>query len=125
MDADVLIIGAGASGLSAARKLHHAGARVLVLEARNRIGGRILTRREKNGDLPIELGAEFVHGMPESIFNLLSAHGIEDGDMLSPNFSPSSERDLGPSSTLSQETDRDSRENARLALALRPIARLG
>ncbi|KAH6884603.1 hypothetical protein B0T10DRAFT_493467 [Thelonectria olida] len=55
----------------------------------------------------------------------LSAHGIEDGDMLSPNFSPSSERDLGPSSTLSQETDRDSRENARLALALRPIARLG
>ena len=43
-DADVIVIGAGAAGLAAAREVHRAGAKVLVIEARDRIGGRILTR---------------------------------------------------------------------------------
>jgi len=42
-DTDVLIIGAGAAGLAAARELSHAGIRVIILEARDRIGGRINT----------------------------------------------------------------------------------
>ena len=40
---DTLIIGAGAAGIAAARKLHDAGQKVAILEARNRIGGRIHT----------------------------------------------------------------------------------
>jgi len=60
--ADVAIIGAGVAGLEAARVLHGAGIDVVVLEARERIGGRIFTRRSESLSVPIELGAEFVHG---------------------------------------------------------------
>ncbi len=59
---DVIIIGAGVSGLAAARQLLERGVRVVVLEARDRIGGRILTHRDPRTPVPIELGAEFVHG---------------------------------------------------------------
>src|SRR4029078_2834147 len=59
---DVVIIGAGAAGLAAARALSQAGWRLVLLEARPRIGGRILTLREEDTALPIELGAEFIHG---------------------------------------------------------------
>jgi monoamine oxidase len=60
--ADVVIVGAGAAGLMAARELKRAGRKVLILEAGNRAGGRILTRRNANAGVPIELGAEFIHG---------------------------------------------------------------
>ena len=59
---DVIIVGAGASGLMAAWELVQTGKKVAVLEARDRIGGRIHTITDKNFSLPIELGAEFVHG---------------------------------------------------------------
>jgi monoamine oxidase len=59
---DVVVIGAGVAGLAGARALRDAGVRCVVLEARDRIGGRILTRREPGVPLPIELGAEFIHG---------------------------------------------------------------
>jgi monoamine oxidase len=57
----VLVIGAGMAGLSAARHLHDAGVAVTVLEARERIGGRIHTSRLWPG-LPMELGASWIHG---------------------------------------------------------------
>lgn len=60
-DADVIVIGAGMSGLSAARALTNAGKKVFVLEARNRIGGRLWTDYEAMS-IPIELGAQFIHG---------------------------------------------------------------
>ena len=60
-EADVVIIGAGAAGLAAARELSIAQLKVIVLEARDRIGGRINTHFDR---WPIELGAEFVHGKP-------------------------------------------------------------
>lgn len=56
---DVIVIGAGAAGLSAARDLSRAGKRVVVLEARDRTGGRIKTDRERG---LVEAGAEFIHG---------------------------------------------------------------
>src|SRR5437764_563714 len=61
MDTDVLVIGAGAAGLAAARALTDAGRRVVVLEARDRIGGRVWTDHTF-GSIPVERGAEFIHG---------------------------------------------------------------
>ena len=62
-DFDSLVIGAGAAGLAAAAELSFAGQSVCVLEARDRIGGRILTRLEPDLPVPVELGAEFIHGL--------------------------------------------------------------
>jgi len=59
---DAIVIGAGAAGLMAARELKRAGKRVRVLEASNRVGGRIITLYDTNAGVPVELGAEFVHG---------------------------------------------------------------
>ena len=56
-----LVTGAGMAGLAAARDLADAGQQVLVLEARDRIGGRVYTNRTFS-DVPVEFGAEFVHG---------------------------------------------------------------
>ena len=59
---DVVVIGAGVAGLAAAADLAARGVRVVVLEARDRIGGRIDTRRDPGVPIPIELGAECLHG---------------------------------------------------------------
>src|SRR5437870_3109515 len=58
----VIVVGAGAAGLAAAAALHEAGVPSIVLEARARIGGRIWTKRTRSLVVPIELGAEFIHG---------------------------------------------------------------
>jgi monoamine oxidase len=70
-DADVLVVGAGMAGLAAAERLAAAGRRVLVLEARDRIGGRIHTAHDPDLDVPVELGAEFVHGHPVELIELI------------------------------------------------------
>jgi monoamine oxidase len=59
---DVIIIGAGAAGLAAARIISKSGKSVTVLEARNRVGGRIYTLQKGDFSFPVEAGAEFVHG---------------------------------------------------------------
>ena len=59
--ADVLVLGAGVAGLKAGRDLRDAGLRVVVLEARDRVGGRVWTDRDL-AEHAVELGAEFVHG---------------------------------------------------------------
>src|SRR5262245_27261172 len=61
---DVVVVGAGAAGLAAAARLAREGIAVCVLEARDRVGGRIFTRHNPGVDVPIELGAELVHGRP-------------------------------------------------------------
>jgi monoamine oxidase len=72
---DALIIGAGAAGLMAARELTRAGKQVEVIEASHRVGGRVLTLFETRAGVPIELGAEFVHGdAPETTRLLDEAH---------------------------------------------------
>jgi monoamine oxidase len=81
---DVIIIGAGAAGLSAAIALGKAGFSVTLLEARNRIGGRIFTLLDPKLHAPIELGAEFIHGRPPEILDLLKSRKVQikevDGD---------------------------------------------
>src|SRR2546423_1544359 len=68
---DVLVIGAGVAGLAAARELSTAGLKVVLLEARDRIGGRIYTHRDATVALPVELGAEFVHGRPHETLEIV------------------------------------------------------
>jgi monoamine oxidase len=72
---DVVVVGAGAAGLAAARTLHDAGVRVVVVEARPRIGGRIWTDRSC-GPYPIELGAELIHGAQTSTVELAMMAGL-------------------------------------------------
>src|SRR5262245_49870445 len=74
--ADVLVLGAGAAGLAAAHELSQAGMRVIVIEARDRVGGRIFTQHVPGHPLPIELGAEFIHGRPPESFALVEQAGL-------------------------------------------------
>ena len=71
----VLVVGAGMAGLCAARELAEAGRHVLVLEARDRVGGRIRTHRDQ-GEIA-ELGAEFVHGQPPELWDLIREAELE------------------------------------------------
>lgn len=73
-DADVIVVGAGAAGLSAARTLVDAGKRVIVLEARDRIGGRVWTSYERG---VVERGAEFIQGHTVSTWELARASGAQ------------------------------------------------
>lgn len=75
--ADVVVVGAGAAGLAAARELADAGRSVVVLEARDRIGGRLFTDT-RSMSRPIELGAEFIHGddRTNSLWPIVKSRGI-------------------------------------------------
>jgi monoamine oxidase len=70
-DCDVAIVGAGAAGLAALRVLEQAGVNAQLLEARDRIGGRIFTIRDPGAPHPIELGAEFIHGSAEEVVQIV------------------------------------------------------
>src|SRR4051812_2761109 len=70
-ECEVIILGAGAAGLSAARSLTRAGVDVQILEARDRTGGRVLTHYDDRCPVAIEMGAEFIHGDAPSTRALL------------------------------------------------------
>jgi monoamine oxidase len=74
---DIIVIGAGASGLIAARELSKAGWKVTIVEARDRIGGRIQTYLDAEFTSPTELGAEFIHGDLKETTKLLKEYKIE------------------------------------------------
>ena len=71
---DVIVIGAGIAGLIAARDLSAAGLRVTIVEARDRVGGRIYT--DHSLGYPVEFGAEFIHGRPRETFDLVEKFGL-------------------------------------------------
>ncbi|HYC88443.1 MAG TPA: NAD(P)/FAD-dependent oxidoreductase [Thermoanaerobaculia bacterium] len=73
---DAIVIGAGAAGLSAARALSGARKRICLLEARPRVGGRIHTLHLPDLPLPIELGAELVHGETSTTFSIIDAAAL-------------------------------------------------
>ncbi|MGQ0526113.1 MAG: flavin monoamine oxidase family protein [Betaproteobacteria bacterium] len=68
---DVVVIGAGAAGLAAAADLARAGCSTLVMEARERIGGRCWSLPVPGVPVPVELGAEFIHGRPRATLSLI------------------------------------------------------
>ncbi len=78
---DVAIVGAGAAGLTALRVLDRAGCKVLCLEARDRIGGRILTLHDPLSPIPIELGAEFIHGRPPEVWQFVESGNLAAYDI--------------------------------------------
>ena len=75
MDADVIVIGGGAAGLAAARSLGRRSLRVILLEARTRVGGRVWERPTARAVTPAELGAEFIHGEAHETMALLREVG--------------------------------------------------
>lgn len=93
---DVVILGAGVAGLAAAAALREKNVSAVVLEAKDRAGGRILTAHDPAWPVPVELGAEFIHGsraVTREIarraglrpYPLTDTHFIDEGNGLGPN----------------------------------------
>lgn len=86
VDVDVVVIGAGMSGISAAADLVEAGKNVIVLEAKDRMGGRLFTDRE-SGTAPYEFGCSWIHeSLDNPLYQLALDNGIEvkydDGEIV-------------------------------------------
>lgn len=78
-DFDVIIVGAGMAGLTAAERLSGSSLRIAVFDGRDRIGGRVFSSLE--GKVPIELGAEFIHSRPPEILSLTKQLKISTFDI--------------------------------------------
>ncbi|MFO7589570.1 MAG: FAD-dependent oxidoreductase [Acidimicrobiia bacterium] len=97
--ARVVVVGAGVAGLAAARSLHRSGYEVVVLEARERVGGRIFT--DTGLGLPLDLGASWIHGIEGNpITTLARDHDVptavtdyDNGIVYGPDGAPLSGRD--------------------------------
>ncbi|MDB6032123.1 MAG: monoamine oxidase [Verrucomicrobiales bacterium] len=81
-----LVVGGGIAGLSAALELSKHGWVVTILEARRRLGGRILSRKSRGVDF--ELGAEFIHGKPKIFWALLENAGFEIAEVPEKHWHP-------------------------------------
>src|ERR1044072_2088366 len=102
---DAIIIGAGIAGLAAARELTRAGKSVVILEARDRIGGRLWTRFNETLHTSVELGAEFIHGRPREIWDAIHAGGMHAEEVDGDNFCHERHTSLGPCPFFEQADD--------------------
>lgn len=86
---DTIVVGAGVAGLVAARLVARSGRRVVVLEARDRIGGRVHTDRRDG--LATDLGASWIHGITDSaVFAATSAFGMRPMEFTVGGYQPDS-----------------------------------
>jgi len=74
-EVDVIIVGAGYAGLTASRILKKAGKKVMLLEARDRVGGRVFTRHLENGSY-VDLGAQWIGPTQDKMYALLKEFGL-------------------------------------------------
>lgn len=86
---DTIVIGAGVAGLTAARLLANAGRRVVVLEARDRVGGRVWT--DRTGGHVTDLGASWIHGITDSpVYASAEAFGMRTVEFTVGGYQPDS-----------------------------------
>ena len=84
---DVVVVGAGVAGLAAARLLQIQGRRVVVLEARDRIGGRVVT--ERSGGRITDLGASWIHGIDDApLYDAVCGFGMRTAEFSVGSFQP-------------------------------------
>ena len=114
--ARVIVVGAGAAGLAAAHELSGSGHDVLVVEARERIGGRVHTRTL--GGAPVDLGASWIHGIDGNPLTELAA--TAEVDWIPSDFASVVVRDANGESIRDRELDAAER---RLASLLAPAPR--
>jgi monoamine oxidase len=80
--ADVVVVGAGLAGLTAARELKRSGRSVVVLEARDRVGGRTLAHATRTGE-PLDLGGQWIGPTQDRILSLVNELGLKTYDQFS------------------------------------------
>jgi len=78
---EVVVIGAGLAGLACAQALCQAGLRVRILEARSRIGGCVWTLHPSLINAPVELGAEFIHGLPRELWQIVERAELQTHEL--------------------------------------------
>src|SRR3954454_914463 len=76
IDADVCVVGAGYAGLTAARRLVQGGRSVVVLEARDRVGGRVWTEHLPGNNAPIDRGGGWLAPYHDRIYALAAEMGV-------------------------------------------------
>jgi monoamine oxidase len=101
---DVIVVGAGAAGLMSGKILAEAGKNVVILEARDRCGGRIYSVYDKFYGEHRELGAEFIHGKLPLTFQLLSEGDLE-ADKIAPDMWQADEEGLHEEADFSAHWD--------------------